>query len=452
MKKETTEIITCSLLTLVVLAILTFIEDNLAISYVAFLVIVLGLIFIIPISKKENREDSIYIFILFFLIYIIHTSIVHYGLIDVYDLPFIKPDENFFTNSSYDVSTKLKNGMSFFELDQLYIEGTASVYYYGLVAMFANMVGENSVLILKISVVFLSSLIPMILYNIGRLYFAKELSFSIAAIYGLFSFVPYLSTMLLRDIHVAVIFLLTFYILLNKVSILNLLVLFLVSFVSYYLRPQTGLFMMGFNVIYIFVFIRNMNISKYIRIFIYVMLFGVFLLLVYALGLFDSYILTADSPGNATAADKLTGLGAKIASLPFPLNTAALFAFSQIEPFPPAWIFQGLNKGLFQITYLIAGIAWFTGWGFLIYGLFVKKILNKLDLKMKFMFFMSILYVMLIASIVASMRRQMPVYPIIYLLMVFSYLEMNSSERVRVWIGMGLLYLTLVLSINYIKI
>ena len=104
------------------------------------------------------------------------------------------------------------------------------------------------------------------------------------------------------------------------------------------------------------------------------------------------------------------------------------------------------------ISYLIAAIVWFLGLGFLIYGIFFKKVLNRVDLKLKLMFLFSMVYLILIAVIDFSQRRQMPVYPILYLIMVFSYLEMSVTERTKIWVGMSLLYITLVLTINYIKI
>jgi len=437
---------------LMVLSILAYIEENIAILVVSILYLVLGMLLSFISEKFEHIKNFIYIFLLFFLVYLLHSSIIHYGIIEVYGSPFIKSDELFFREVSDTISLKFKMGYTFFELDKIYIEGTAGIYLYGLVATLANFFGENSILVLKISVVLVSALIPMYLYGISRLYFSENISLSVATIYGFFSFVPYLSSTLLRDIHIALMFIITMYIILQRLSIVNLIVLFFVSFVSYYLRPQTGLFMMGFSVIYFFVLVRSMVENRYIELSIYSVLIGVMVIVVLNSNLMEVYNMTANSTGNKPSATQASGMGAKIAKLPIPLNIVAQLSYGQMQPFPPSWIFSGNNKGFFQISYLISGIAWFLGWGFLLYGLFKKKILSKVDLKLKLMFLISMAYLILIATIITGMRRQMPVYPILYLFMVFSYLEMSVTERTKIWVGMSLFYITLVLVINFLKI
>ncbi len=437
---------------LVILSILTYIEDNIAILVVSILYLIFGVLCSFISNESEHIRNLIYIFLLFFLIYLIHSVIIYYGIIEVYGSPFIKSDELFFSEVSDTVALKFKLGYTFFELDKIYIEGTAGVYFFGLVSTLANLFEENSVLILKISVVFISALIPMYLYGISRLYFSENLSIWVATIYGFFSFVPYLSSTLLRDTHIALMFIITMYIILQKLSIVNFIILIFAFFTSYYLRPQTGLFMMGFSVIYFFLFVRSMVSNRYIELLIYLILIGIIVIGVLNSNLMEVYDMTANSSGNKPSETQASGMGAKIAKLPIPINIIAQFSYGQMQPFPPSWIFTGDNKGLFQISYLIAGIAWFLGWGFLLYGLFKKKILSKIDFKLNLMFFISMLYLILIATIITSTRRQMPVYPILYLFMVFSYLEMSITERTKIWVGMSLFYITLVLVINFLKI
>jgi hypothetical protein len=432
-----------------------FLDENLAILSLAIISIVLGSFLILIIHPLKEYRNAFYLFLLFYLIYLSYTSIVHYGLLNFYDVINIVPDEHYFYRTSNEAYLKIQEGYSFSEMSEMrmYKDTIGVIYLNGLVATLANLYGDNSVFIQKMAVVFIASLIPMVMYGISRLYFSERVSINVALIYGLFSFLPYLSGILLRDTHIALMFILTIYIILQRFSILNFVLLFFVVLESYFLRPQTGIFMMGFISIYLFVFIRKTVVNKYMEMFIYFIITLFIVAIIVNSSLMEMFTLIEESSAERGASTTSSGsLGAIISKLPFGLNIVAQFGFSQIQPFPPAWIFKGSNRGFFEFWYLIAAISWFFGWGFLIYGLKVKKIFKNQDLKIKIMFYLAIIYLVLITIIEFNQRRQMAVYPILYLLMVFSYMEMSISERTKMWIGMGLFYIILVLLINYIKL
>jgi hypothetical protein len=432
-----------------------FFDDNISIFILSIFFTILGVAISYVLNIEGDIKNSIYLFLLFFAIYLLYTLVITLGLIEMYGVKNIKGDELFFYTASNDVYIKLKNGYSFFDIANIiqYGDTSGAVYFYGIIATIANIYGENSVLVQKVGVVFISSLIPMVMYGISRLYFSEKISITVAILYGLFSFVPYLSSTLLRDIHIALMFILTIYIILQKLSILNLIILFCISFSSYYLREQTGLFMMGFTMIYFFVFVNFFVKNRYIVYLIYTVFLSIAIIVILNSSIMDMIELISNSSAKRSVEQATSGsMGAKIAKLPYGLNIIALLGFSQIQPFPPSWIFDKSNKGILELSYLIAAIIWFFGWGFLLYGLFFKNILNRVDLKLKLMSLFSIVYLVLIAVIDFSQRRQMPVYPMLYLIMVFSYLEMTITERTKIWVGMSILYITLVLTINYIKI
>ena len=448
-------LLSISLLLIIIMGIVAYFDENLSIVILVMEFIFLGMTFTIILNWKKNLQNPITIFLLFFLIYLLYTSFIHFGLISFYDVQNVKIDEIFFYTSSNDVYQKIQNGYNFLEISKIqnYRDTSGAVYFGGIVATLANSYGENSILIQKIAVVFIASLIPMVMYAISRLYLSEKIAIYTAVIYGLFSFVPYLSSILLRDIHIALMFIITIYIILQKISILNLLILFFVTIFSYYLREETGIFMMAFISIYFFTFIHVVVQNKYIKYIIYILLAYISIYIImesFLIEMFDKVFSSSNE--RSTEAASMGSMGVLIAKLPFGLNIIALFGFSQIQPFPPLWIFQAPNKGWFELSYLIAGIAWFIGWGFLLYGFIVKKIFMKLDLKLTLMLILSLLYLLLIAVVDFGPRRQMAVYPILYLVMVFSYLNMTVTERTKMWIGMSLFYLTLILIINYIKI
>jgi len=430
-------------------------DKNPSIIILSILFVFLGIVLISILNWKKDLQNLIAIFLLFFLVYLLYSSLIHFGLTSFYGIENIEKDEIYFYTASNDIYIKLKDGYTFWELSAIhkYRETIGAVYWSGLVATVANLYGENSVFAQKISIIFIASLIPVTIYSISRLYFLERESIYISIIYGFFSFVLFLSSIILRDLHVALMFIITIYIVLQRISILNVIILFFVITFSYFLREETGVFMLLFLAIYFIVFINRVVADKYIKYFIYL----IFIAIGIAFILNSGYINLFDRMfGNTIErAEELTStgsMGAVIAKLPFGLNYISLFGFSQIQPFPPSWIFQTSDKGWFGFSYLIAGISWFIGWGFLLYGIVKRKILNRIDFKLVLMLFISLIYLFLMSVLEFNQRRQMAVYPILYLVMVFSYLDITITQRTKIWVGMVIFYLILVLIINYLKL
>ena len=434
-----------------------YLDNNSAIFTLPFIFIAIGILFISLINRVENIRNSINIFLIFFLIYLTYTFVIHFGLIEYYNTsyPFVQSDEGLFHEGARDVANKFRLSYRFEDIAKIrgYGDLPGSIYFNAQIARLSELFGEHTFLVQKEAVTLVSALIPTIMYSLARLYFNEKISTIVAVVYGLFSFVPYLSSLLLRDAHIALMYITTFYILLERISLIRLTILVLFSIASYYFREQTGIFMVGFIVVYFFQFVNLTVKNNYTRLFVYIMTLIVLILIVlnndYVMGIYNQ---TFNSSAEHVAEHTASGsLGAKIAKLPFGLSYIALLGFSQIQPFPPSLIFIS-KKGMFQFTYLLAGISWYFGWGFLLYGIFKKKILKKIELKLIIMFIFSITYLVLVAVIEFNQRRQMAVYPILYIVMVFSYLEMSISERTKVWTFMFLSYVAITLAFNYIKL
>jgi hypothetical protein len=444
-----------SLLLAIGLIIISYLDNNPSILILGIIFIFLGIVFIMLLNWKKNLQDSITFFLLFFLIYLFYSSIIHFGLINFHDVKNLRLDEIFFYTSSNDVYLKLKDGYTYAEISHIqnYLDTSGAIYFSGLIATLANLYGENSVLTQKMAIIFIASLIPMVTYSISRLYLSQRISIYVGIIYGLFSFVMFLSSLLLRDLHIALMFIITIYIILQKISLSNIIILLFVIIFSYHLREETGIFMLGFLSIYFFVFIHITIKDKYIKYMLYLFLASVTLLVVLNTSLVEMFDkMFENSSQRSTELATTSSMGAMIAKLPFGLNVLALFGFGQIQPFPPSFIFQGRGKGWFEMSYLIAGISWSIGWGFLIYGSVKQKILTKLDMKLTLMLVLAVVYLALTSMIEFNPRRQMAVYPILYMVMVLSYLNMTITQRTKIWVGTIIFYLILVLTINYIKI
>jgi hypothetical protein len=211
--------------------------------------------------------------------------------------------------------------------------------------------------------------------------------------------------------------------------------------------------MLLFLAIYLFTFINKITNNKYLKLIFYLIFIAISIIFILNspyIDLFDR--MFNDSTERTDELITTNSMGAIIAKLPFGLNYIALLGYGQMQPFPPSWIFQIPSKGWFALTYLTAGISWFIGWGFLLYGIFKKKIFSKIDFRLVLMWIIALIYLELTSVLEFNPRRQMAVYPILYLIMIFSYLNMTITERTKIWVGMSIFYLILVLILNYLKL
>jgi len=447
------------MLTTIVGIIGSYLDSNVSILPLSFICMAFGVLIVIILNRVENIKNAIDIFLIFFIIYLAYTLFLHFLFVHIYDIPnpYIESDDEVFYLATQDIFYKFKYlGFSLFETKNIYKyqEVYGAVNFYVYLTILSDMLGGGATMVVqKVGVAMVSALVPSVMYSISRLYFSEKISIVVALIYGFFSFNFYLSGLLLRDVHVTLMFIITFYIILEKLSFKNLLILIVVSFVSFTLRLETAIFMLVFTSIYFFYFIDKVIANGWLKAILIISLLA--LGVVFVLNseeLMNTFNMIFESSLERTQEGASAGsMGEKIAKLPFGLSYIALLGFGQIQPFPPSIIFS-IKQGFFSLTYLIAGISWFLGWGFLLYGIFYKNVLKDVNLKINLMFLFSIVYLVLVSIIEFNQRRQATVYPILYLIMLFSYFKMSISERTKVWVTMSIIYLSLVLTINFIKL
>ncbi len=439
-------------LTLAVLLVGTIIEDNLAILITGSIYIVLGFLFSVYLSTKQSG-DSVVLFFLFFLFYLIHMSSVHFVLEYFYGRPNIASDEIWFYASSNNIITYLKSGYSLFDVANInqYQELSAYIYLTGHLGIFANEIGENSVLIQKLLIVFFASLIPVVLYNILRVYVENKIAIYATVVYGLFTYITHDSAMILRDIPVALTYIIVFWIIFQKISVINILLLLFILFLSYFLRVETGIFLMGMTTVYLLYAFDQIIKNKFVKIFIFILVGFAGIFLVFALGLsdmfLDLYTNVTKSGAKQASADSL---GIKLASLPYGLGVIGLALFGQIQPFPAWMVFR--EFGALLLFSMISGITWFIVWGYLVYGIVKIKILQFIDIKLKLLFYFSLLYIVMLANAELVTRRLMAVYPIIFLLSVLSFISISKEKRIKIFVFALLVYLSLITVFLYLKL
>lgn len=417
------------ILTFAVLLGTSFIENNLAVLITGFVYIALGVLFTAFLSKKEFK-NSLFLFFLFFQIYLLHMSIVHHGLELLYNRSNIAQDELWFYATSNQITSSLKSGYTLFDLADIfeYHESPAYIYLSGWLAIFSNYAGFNSVFIQKLIIVFFASLIPVVLYLILKMYVKEKTAVYGAVVYGMFTFITPISTMVLRDIPVALTYIIFFLFIIEKVSIRNIILISIVSVFSYFLRVETGIFLIGMSSVYLIYGFNYFVKNKTIRIAVISILIFTFFTLLLQFNFIDMFLKVNEASIDHASENAQKGsLAMKLISLPYGLNIISMAIFSQMQPFP-SWIVLK-DFGILLLFSMIGGITWFFVWSFLIYGIFKLKILKIIDIKLKYLFYFSIIYIVLIGGSEGVTRRLLAVYPVIFLISLLSFIEINKKNK-----------------------
>jgi hypothetical protein len=438
------------LLTIMVMVGITLIENNLAVLVIGFLLLLLGGGITIILSKK-HVNNSLFLFYFFFLLFFLYTIFVHYVSEYNYDKVNLLQDELFFYGTSNSIIHYLNAGYSFFDIAGLfeYHEMPAYIYLIGNLAIFANTIGENSVFVQKLLVVFFASLIPATLYMILKLYVKEKDATNGAIFYGLVIIMSY-SSMILRDLPVALTYIIFFWVILQKVSVKNILILFSVSFFSLYLRTETGLFLIGMSSVYLIASFNQLGKNNFVK--IVLILFFLLLALAIFFGTDLHTILTRiteSSQKDGLSKASSGSFGAKLMTLPYGLNILGMTIFSQMQPFP-AWVnFE--RDGIFSIVEALGGIFWFITWGYILYGIAKLKILASIDIKLKSLFYFAIIYIMILGSSDMVIRRMIAAYPLLFIIAFLTYIKLSNETKKLIFNRMLLIYLTLMILFILLK-
>jgi hypothetical protein len=436
------------LLMVSLLIISAFNENNLAVFITGLLYMGIGSLFIIYFSTN-HVNNSLFLFFLFFIFYLLHMSIFHYGMVYFYNSETTTPDEMWFYLSSNKIIPYLESGYTFFDVSNIYkySELPAFIYLTGYLAILANEIGTNSVFLQKMLIVFFSSLIPVILYLILNLYVKEKIAVYGTIIYGTFTHLTGVSALLLRDVPVALTYIIVFWIILQKPTIRNIFLLLFTFFVSYFLRYETGVFLISMAAIPLIPLFDHWIQNKLIKkMFLGV---GILFILVVAIQIdaISVFLQLYKDINIETQTNSAGSLGASLAALPFGLNFIGMALFSQLLLFP-FW-FNFKFQGFLSLFTMISGITWVVIWGYTLYGIVKIKILQEIDVKLKISFYYAILYVVLLASTEPMTRRLMAVYPIIFIVALLSFMSINNKER-KIRIFQFTLFIYFLLTVTYL--
>lgn len=329
---------------------------------------------------------------------------------------YSSPDQlTFYTNSlglsHHSMGFIFKDAFTSFWAD----ESPLAYLYFAVLMKVARFLDADMLLFVKLNVAYLSALLSIVIYKGIRLFRPSGSIVLPIVVFALVSPMLQLSAQMIRDIHVALLYALAAYIVLNERLPFRLPSLIIICVMSYFFRKENGMFAMGFIAIQQYEHFRRSNI--FMKLLIVVAILGV---TAYMYAQVASMMTETQSgySERAMAAASNDSFGVMLANLPFPLNCITTFALSQIVPFPcwrPFWGGPQPYDWL-RITDRIIPFYWAPIMGCII--LMFSRFWKKIDLKYRFLFLLSVLFLILLAISEINLRRQFAIYPLLFMMYI----------------------------------
>ncbi len=427
-------------LSIVVFAVLLFLlclialDKFLAPVVLFLLMLTLGSLLIVVFSNKDEILLKVKLFFFFFSLYLLYALLQHYLLLNISPTskPFIYVDENTFFNYSYIAVPYVFGDKHISEIFMNYDLGLYSaplhVVMTSLGAYLSIVIdGMNAILVQKLLSPFLGGMFMVVLYATLQHQFSDR-AFALKAtlVYGMFSAVFIYTTVMIRDIDVALAYMIAIYLFLQPNSYKNFFLLLLVSYATMYLRIESGFVLFGVTLLYAYLHIRTIE-SKSLKYIFYILILGLitFVILLMYSKIYGMITETAEARiAAATASASDSSIGILLNKLPFGISQLAKVLFSQIQTFP-------FMKGIVEDPRTaISGVFWPFIFIMMLYGIVKKDIRVLLDEKVKYLLILAITILFLMSG-EPMMRRMMSVYPIMYIVSLYTFLILSKYEIKR---------------------
>ncbi len=391
---------------------------------------ILAIVLIVLISDKNEISIKVKLFIFFFSVYLAYTLINYYILLSLYpyEIPLNYIDENTFYEYSNLGLPYIIGKKHFFDLFTLASyplhEQPLFVMFISSIAYLSTIVdGNNTLIAQKILSPFLGGLFSVVLYSTLKYQF-KETSFSLNATiaFGLFSAIFMYSTPIMRDIDVALAYMIFICLFLQKNSVINFILLLVVAFITYYLRMESGMVLFALVLLYSHFHVKTIH-SKAIKFIFYILVvvFSSFLILLMANKIFGRVVgLNEANTARSIAEASAESISLIFNKLPFPLSYIAKVLFGQMQPFP---FFLAIDR----LPEAISGVFWPFIFIMMLYAVIKKEIRKLIDTKIIYLLIVAIAILFLMSSEPMA-RRMMSVYPIIYIVSLYVFLIVPNNK------------------------
>ncbi len=450
-------VVTFSLFSIIflIMYVISNVESNYAISMLVLLLSLTSYTLIYLLSTKSTIKEMLFVNSIFTLVYMLNMLITYYFMIEFYNRWDVFLDENrYFTVSIMEVSNLINSGSNLFDIADIFKYSETALYLYlqGYIVLVANYFDHASILTLKLFNVYIAALIPTVLFYLLTYVVNKREAFYGSFIYGLLSFNFAYSSPLLRDGLGAFLYILIFYYYLLPTSNKNLFFIFLISILSYYLRPETGMF--AFLIAFSYLYFRFDKLFKS-KILLKLIVISILLpLSIFLLIRFNSVDIMTSLAGrygdNALGQASSDSLGSALLKLPLYIRLPLKFIQGQITYFPPWSVLAG-DVSFIRLPEAIASISWPYVWPLILVGIIKEKLLLILDKKIIMLFLLSVGYIFISGSVATNPRQLMYVYPVIFLVAIVSFLKLSIYRRKQIIFLFFIIYLSLIALYLFLK-
>lgn len=417
---------------------------NIETALFVILLYALGSIIVRQFNHLDNRKYSINIYQTVYLIglaYIVlcfvYMQYHNYDYLLAFDTinSFLPNTERYLAAGSlHNIFSEVWSNFDFFDRNPLGYYTFTSFFGY-----FAQALNANLYFSLQSSTLFVSGLISVLFYRllvVNKL--SPQISNKYAIITSVFSVFFFYSTLILRDMHIALFYICGVYITYLKFSGRNIIILFVLAFMTSIFRIESGLFFLSFIPVYILLSFRSKRSITYTII-------GSTIVLV-ALGSFAiqnySYMVQVFEANREIYVDRVlegSGLIAFFQSLPPIISDILSIIYNGVQPLPfwgkltPA--IDPTRPEAYNIMTFPLSFAAFFNWiviFFIMFYLLVSNLRRKVNqiisLPLKYNITLGLLFLFIQSSVIAQ-RRLIGYYLVFYALFFMIYSNTNHREK-----------------------
>lgn len=272
----------------------------------------------------------------------------------------------------------------------------------------------------------------LVLYKIFIRHFEEKYAYHQVLLFSLCSHFFLYSTVIIRDVVICFLYLVAFDIIDRKFSIRGLLMLFVVVLLAWGVRLYSGVFLISFIWYYLYTNMSN-GATRFIGNFLAILLGVIIVIAIIGSSLMEQTTEELDVYKELSQARSGGGIVARLMELPPGISHLCIVFYTMIRPLPPFSVFVGVESfSNFSIATLsfISGFFWFVcfyTYTFLaVFNHQLKRLYsNRLLL-------LGIVFLFLLANAShPDVRRMLPVFPIIYLLMCEAFIDSHNIKSVK---------------------
>lgn len=406
----------------------SLIDHSVATLAASALILTISLLYSI-IGNKEQRKDRIKLGLSIYCIYVVSALIfsqpfsetTYFIVVDpMHYLEWFMPDRTFYMTWEhfYDCYVGLADNNAIYNAYILLWTVIGNVHLGGATAYY-----------MTLAQTLFGILCIITLHRIISMYFDKKKAMHYTLLFGCCSLFLFYSCVIIRDIVIALFFMLAVEILLKPFRWRRMGLLCLYVLVVWGLRLYSGFFFVVFPALYMYIYLKKSRFKLlWLAGFYLVLVIGA--VVVFGSGAMEQTTEELEMYDNQTASTE--GLVASLMKLPPGIRHVAVMLTSQMNPFPPFLVFRheitSVSNLYMCLTVFAYEFFWFFVFFMLAYCFIGKRSYRQLPWTDIMLLLIAIVYILANTSH-PDIRRMMPVYPIIYL----AYLKTKEQIVDKHW-------------------